>query len=95
VTAEIDPAERKRLDMVHNEQTKLRATFNNNLGVGIVITGAISPMIAWLAWTLNSDDSALIALSKVVVVVIAGIAAWVYGFSMHRQGIPALEQLRP
>ncbi len=35
-----------RLRMIWNEQRRLEATFINNVGVAVVVTGAITPLLA-------------------------------------------------
>lgn len=50
--------EKKRTDLIHNEQIKLRATWLNNVGVGCLIAGCVAPSISLIiseqasAWSL-------------------------------------------
>ena len=43
-----EAAESERLRAIWNEQRRLEATFVNNIGVAVVVTGAITPLLASL-----------------------------------------------
>ena len=46
--APIDLAEDERLRLIWNERRKLEATFINNLGVAVIVTGVVTPVLAYL-----------------------------------------------
>ena len=49
------------MNLIHNEQTKLRATFLNNTAVGLMIGGFVLPYIAFFSTTdLVSFKTAMI-----------------------------------
>lgn len=81
----IDPTEQKRLDTVHNERTKLTATWLNNLGVGAIVAGVIAPSIS----AIGNGDEAVIPL------VSTGLAWILVGIALHMLGRKILGRMRP
>ncbi len=49
-----DAAEDARLRMIWNERRKLEAMFVNNIGVAVVVTGALTPLLASLYGLSNA-----------------------------------------
>ena len=45
VAEQIDAAENERLRLIWNERRRLEATFINNVGVAVVVTGVITPVL--------------------------------------------------
>jgi hypothetical protein len=62
--------EAMHMHMIHNEQTKLRATYLNNLGVGLAIGGGALPFIPRFLM-MN------ISLAATVLVI------WLIGIGLH------------
>jgi hypothetical protein len=80
-----DEIQQKRLDLVHNERTKLTATWLNNLGVGALVAGFIAPSLT------------LLTLDGTRLVVSLGIAAvWILvGLGLHLLGRWFMRSLKP
>lgn len=49
-----DDAEEARLRMIWNEQRKIEALFINNLGIGVIVAGAVTPLLAYLYGVSNA-----------------------------------------
>ena len=47
--AEADEGERRRLDLVRNERTKLRATYLNGLAIAVFAVGGFAPVVSYLS----------------------------------------------
>jgi hypothetical protein len=71
-----DDNEQKRLDLVHNERTKLTATWLNNLGVGALVAGFIAPSITLL--TLDGTRL-IISITMAVTWILIGLGLHLLG----------------
>jgi hypothetical protein len=69
------------MHMIHNEQTKLRATFANNLGIGLAIGGSALPFIQ------NVPQMNILLAVRLLV-------PWLVGIGLHLGGVYVLKQLR-
>lgn len=82
VNLKIETAERRAL--IHNEQTKLRATILNTVASGLVIAGIITPLASLV---LNGSGVTYAAIMLMVI--------WFLGaIILHSGAIAALEALR-
>lgn len=52
-TEDFNEKETKRKVLVRNEQRKLRASFGNTIGGGVVSVGTAGPVVAWFAGTIS------------------------------------------
>lgn len=79
-----DDAEQKRLATIHNERTKLTATWMNNVGVGCVIAGFLAPSL-----------QAVISDRPHGPLLVIGFAIWfLIGVALHFMGRAILKGLK-
>jgi hypothetical protein len=77
------------MNLIHNEQTKLRATFLNNTAVGLMIGGFVLPYIAFFSTTdLVSFKTAMI------VSIISLLVMWAAAVAVHTLALIQLRKLR-
>jgi hypothetical protein len=76
-------------DLVHNEQTKLTATWLNSLASGLIVTGCIAPVVALLYGVAGPAQvgAGLVALGSLT---FFGVGAW-----LHIVARGLLRRLRP
>lgn len=77
------------MSLVHNERTKLTATWLNALASGMVVTGVIAPAVAVFYGVLGPGESgaAIIGISGLV---------WLFtGTALHFIALATLRRLRP
>lgn len=63
-----DDAEDVRLRMVWNEQRRVEAMFINNLGVAVMVTGVITPVLASLYGLSNAPDLSWLTNGWIVII---------------------------
>ena len=80
--------EEQRLRMIWNDQRRLEATFINNLGVAVMVTGVITPVLASLYGLSNAPDLSwltngwLVIISFVIGIAFnAGAVRWLRGLA--------------
>lgn len=76
--------EQKRLDAIHNERTKLLATWLNNVGVGCLIAGFLAPSIA----------ASSVELPRAAWLILAQMIWFPIGVALHFMGRRVLGGLR-
>ncbi len=71
-----EDAERARLDLVHNERVKLRATYLNGMAIAVLAVGGFAPLASYI------NSSATAASSGVAsgLVLVCMIISW----TIHR-----------
>jgi Trk-type K+ transport system membrane component len=82
----IDPTENERLRLIWNERRRLEAMFINNVGVAVIVTGVVTPVVANLYGVTNAPNlSWLTNAGLVLMCIIAGVglnwfaASWLKG----------------
>lgn len=76
-------------DLIHNEQTKLTATWANTIASGLVITGAVAPVVAAIYGIAGP------AQAGAVTVGLGSGAFLAAGFALHGLARLFLRRLRP
>jgi hypothetical protein len=70
----IDPAENERLRQIWNERRRLEAMFINNVGVAVIVTGVLTPVLASLYGVTNAPNlSWLTNAGLMIMCLIAGV----------------------
>jgi hypothetical protein len=76
------------MNLIHNEQTKLRATFLNNTAVGLMIAAFALPYIAFFSTTdLLFRTAMIVSIASLLVV-------WAAAVAVHTLALIQLRKLR-
>lgn len=77
------------MSLIHNERTKLTANWLNTLAAGIIVTGAVAPVVAAIYGIPGPSQASYIVLALLTVVWIAT------GTVLHIAARKLLTRLQP